>query len=345
VFVVLFFISGLLYLDQYEKRLEDKLLAQGKMIVRLSNLVIVDDIVNYNDISLLSHIEKIESVDNVVYAMILSNKGVVLGHSDVYEIGTVYTDKLSKWAITTKDFTYKEYLDNGKPILVCASPIVDKELGTVAFIRFGLSKNIITESMQKEKKNLLIFCVIFYVIFIIIFCLFFYTEISRPLGMIKDGVYLLKDNITSLKFKIKQKDEIGELYSNINSFIAQVSDMKCKINENEDKILDSEEYRLEKVITILKQDSDVLIANNENKVIFSKILFQDFLKEDSKGFHIMDALKNTDLISILTEAYSNKTEIVKQEITIGLSKYIVNIFLLEQKAPFFNKTILIINRV
>ena len=345
LFFVLFFISGILYLDQYEGRLENKLISQGKLIVRLSNLVLVDDVVNYNDISLLNHIEKIESVDNVLYAMILSNKGVVFGHSDVYEIGNVYKDKLSNWAISVKDFTYKDYLDNGKNIFVFAAPIVDKELGAVAFIRFALSKNIVTESMKQEKKYILIFCLIFYSLFVIVFFVLFYSEVSKPLSMIKDGVKLMKDNLSNFKFKLKQKDEIGEIYGNINEFVNQISG-SIKDNEcDRENILNSEEKRLEKVITILKEDSDIVIANNENKVVFSRVLMEDFVKTDCNDLHIMDALKNSDLISILTEAYSNKTTVVKEQIKLGTKKYGVDIFILEKQAPFANKTIIIINKI
>ena len=36
--------------------------------------------------------------------------------------------------------------------------------------------------------------------------------------MIKDGIKLMKDNLSNFKFKIKQKDEIGEIYKNIKRF-------------------------------------------------------------------------------------------------------------------------------
>ena len=345
IFFVLFFVSSILYLDRYENGLEDKLVSQGRIIVRLSNLVLVDDIVHYNDISLLSHIEKIESLDNVLYAMILSAKGVVLGHSDVYEIGNVYKDKLSQWAISVKEFTYKNYLDNGKEILVFAAPIVDKELGEVAFIRFGLSKNMIFETLKQQKKVILIFCIIFYSLFSVVFFALFYAEVSKPLNMIKDGIKLMKDNLSNFKFKIKQKDEIGEIYKNINDFVDQISGIMKESETHKDKILSLEEKRLEKIIANLKEDADILIANNENKVVFSKVTFADFVKEDCSNIHIMDALKNQELVGILTEAYSDKTDFVKQEITLGLSKYNVNIFLLKHEGPFANKTIILINKI
>ena len=107
---------------------------------------------------------------------------------------------------------------------------------------------------------------------------------------------------------------------------------------HKDKILSLEEKRLEKIIANLKEDADILIANNENKVVFSKVTFADFVKEDCSNIHIMDALKNQELVGILTEAYSDKTDFVKQEITLGLSKYNVNIFLLKHEGPFANKT-------
>ena len=56
IFLVLFFVLSNLYLKQTKMALEDKVLNQAKIIVRLSNLVIVNDITNYNDIALLNYI-------------------------------------------------------------------------------------------------------------------------------------------------------------------------------------------------------------------------------------------------------------------------------------------------
>ncbi len=347
ILVTLLGLSSALYLDQYKQRLLDKVLTKAKLVVRLSNLVIINDITNYNDISLLAHIEKIESVDDILYAIIFSNNGTVIGHSDVYEIGNKYKDPLTTWAIETKDFSYKDHVEEGKSILVCAAPIVDKELGPIAYIRFGMSKDSVVTGLKKENKYVFIFNFIFTSLFLIIFLLIFYIDIAKPLTMIKEGIILMKKNLTNFKFKLNKHDEIGEIYSGINSLINEISGVIKSKEHGNDEILVAEEKRLEKIVTsmIANETSDILVVNSENKIIFAKLHKNSFLKGNVIDLHVVDIVSNPDLIRILTDAYSSKNTLIKDTIEIDSKQYSASVFSIEEIKPFLTKTIIILSSI
>jgi len=107
----------------------------------------------------------------------------------------------------------------------------------------------------------------------------------------------------------------------------------------------AEEKRLEQVFSTLKKDADILIADQDNKVIFLKSKIEGIFKADSINLHIMDAINSSDVVSTLTDAYSSKTNVLNQKITIDSTEYSLDVFLLQQEPPFSNKTIVIVNRI
>ncbi|MCP4481869.1 MAG: hypothetical protein GY817_03505 [bacterium] len=342
MFLFLFFILGNLYFKQSKEHLMDKLLSQSKQIVRLSNLVIVNDIKNYNDIALLNFIEKIESVDNILYAIILAADGTVLSHSDVYEIGALYTDSLSKWAINIGKFSYKDYFDNGKKIIVCASPLVDAKVGTVAYIRLGISRSDIDSKLEEYKKNFLVVVIVFIAFFLIFFFIIFYLELLKPITLMRDGVDLMTKNLSKFKFNIKKQDEVAGLFSNINSLVANIEGVLDKLNLEEKVIQTSEQKRIENLVEILNKDSDVIIADSNNKVIFYHNNLNLFGKETLDEKHIMDVFKDSDISGMVADAYSSKEKVLNTKIFIDEKQYVVTVFIINKVTPFKNKTTILV---
>jgi sensor histidine kinase regulating citrate/malate metabolism len=101
---LLFTGTGFYYLNMYGQNLNDNLLDKSRLLIKMYKSIIVQDIVNYNDIALLYHIEKIESIDDINYAVIVDSHSTILAHSDVYEIGKTYNDPLTEWTTNVKIF-------------------------------------------------------------------------------------------------------------------------------------------------------------------------------------------------------------------------------------------------
>lgn len=344
LFLFLFFITGFLYFSQYKKRLIDNLKEQANLIVKISDLNIVNDLNKYNDIALLSHLEKLESLENILNVVILSNNGTVLANTDVYEMGLQYTDKVTNWVINLKRFSFMDSIENGKNVIVFASPLVDKELGIVAFIKFSISKDIYFSNLKKEYKYFFMITFIFISIFIILFYIFFYNFISHPISLMKDGLKLMLDKIDRFKFNIKSKDEIGGVYDNINNLIEKFLNILNEKDLSKNLLIDNEEKRFEELVKNLFKESNVLISDANNKIIFEQILYKDLFKSGCKGIHFLDALNDSDLISFLTESYSNKENIYKKDFFINSEKFFITMIFIKDNNLLINKTIFILDK-
>ncbi|MDR0676105.1 MAG: hypothetical protein LBF97_03580 [Elusimicrobiota bacterium] len=344
LFLILFSISGVFYLKKYETRLINNLIEKAKLIVRMSDISILEDITKYNDISLLSFLEKIESIGDVLNVVIFSNNGTVLANTDVYEMGLQYTDKITNWVINLQNFAYMHSVEANKNVIIFASPLVDKELGIIAFIKFSLSKSSYLELLKKEKKYYFMGIFIFSSLFIILFFLYFYTQISHPLILIKDGSKLLINNLVNFKFNIKSKDEIEDIYNNLNNLVNEFVKMLESKDLEKDVIIKSEEIRIESFFKDAYKDSNILLADSNNKIIYEQTVINGIFKEKTIGMHLLDAINNADLISFLTDAYSKKENILNQEILINEYNYKFSIVFIKKQNILSDKTIFIFNK-
>ncbi len=69
------------------------------------------------------------------------------------------------------------------------------------------------------------------------------------------------------------------------------------------------------------------MADKDNKVVFSNI--SENIQESVIGKHVMDAFKDTDVVDLLAQAYTNKNNIFEGEFDIFNANYRVVVFVLK----------------
>ncbi|MFC1546173.1 hypothetical protein ACFL4O_00450 [bacterium] len=343
-FVLLFCVTGFYYLLSFKADLNDSLIDKARLIAKINKPIMVQDIINYNDIGLLSKLERMESIENLSYAHIVDTKGKVIGHSDVYEIGNTYEDDITKWAVGVKDFAFKKIVKNNEPLFICSAPFQDPELGIVAFLVMGLPRSAINKQVLLERKRFSLFALGFTAVFLIIFMIVFMLKILIPLKLIRDGIKLMATNLNQFKFTIKSSDEIGDIYKNVNDLIAGMSNNMGSLQGTKDELLKEEENRLEEILSIIHEKSFFVITDEDNKVVYSNIPKEMFEQEIS-GNHIMDVFKETDVIQFITDAYSNKGRLIKGQTQLKDKKYDVEAFVVKAKATLKDKTVLIFREI
>lgn len=346
LFIVLFSITGFLYFKKYKKMLINHLQNEANLIIKITDMNMVRDINNYHDIEMLSLFEKIEALENVLNVIVFTSNGTVLVSSNVYDIGIQYNDNITNWVISVQNISFMETVEDGKKVIVFASPLVDKDLGIIAYIKFSVSKDKYFANLKKEYKYFYMSIFIFGFIFIIIFLLYFYKTISHPIKLINDGLKFNNDNknFNILKCDVFGEDDIKVLYENINNLISNFNIIDREKEESKKLVLDEEEKRYETFLTNIFKDSDILISDKNNTIIFSRILTDNIFEKDSGSMHILDAVKDTDMISSLTEIYSNKENVFNTEFIKNDIKYSMNVFFMKDTDGFVYKTILLLHK-
>ncbi len=343
--IILFLTAGFLYFNKYKKMLITNLQNEAELIIKITDMNMVRDINKYNDIEMLALFEKIEALEDVLSVIIFTNNGTVLVNSNVYDIGIQYDDNITKWVIGVQKISFMETVENGKEVIIFASPLVDKDLGIIAYIKFSVSKDKYFANLKKEYKYFYMLVFIFMFIFTSIFLIYFYKSISQPIGLINDGLKFNNDskNFNLLKCDILGEDEIKMLYSNINNLISNFLFINNEKEEDKKLFFHEEEKRYEDLLTNIFRTSDILISDKDNIIIFSRILTDNIFEKAPDTMHILDAIKDPDMISFLTETYSNKENIFNKEFLKNDNKYNINIFFMRDKDGFVYKTILLLN--
>jgi hypothetical protein len=346
VFVLsaLFVGIGLYYINSYRARLDSELVNRGNLITKIYKPIMIQDIIQYNDIMLLSEVENIEAVEDVSYAVVISTQGKVLGHSDVYEIGKTYTDSVTEWGIKVKSFAYMKSIRNNESIFVCSMPIENHEQGIIAYIMIGLSRVPIEKKILTEKTNLFIGAGAVIGVFACLFLIFFYFKISRPLSMIKEGVKLMASNLTEFKFNIKSNDEITDIYTNINDLVKGMGCSIVGLKNTKEELMQEENKRLEEFLKLMFEKDYFIVSDEDNKIIISN-LTEDIIKKDKIiGVHLVDIFKDTELINIISEAYKDKSTIVKGNTDVFGKKFFVRAFVLTGNI-FKSQTIVLLEQI
>ena len=348
LFLLVFLSIGEKVAINYKKKsLEKEIQKRGEMLSEIFAPWCVKALETKDDIFLLGLLNSLKQ-QGVVYDVIIDEEGKVIGHTDVYRLGKIYNDDITKKALQTNKFLIQSYEKSGKGFYDFGVPLLSLA-EKIGVLRFGLSKDELVENLGKfatKMKYLMWAMVIMFSggVFVLV-----HYNVSRPLGKIKESVKLLGGQYLEYKIHTEDKSEIGEISKGIETFINQI---KKELRFQEEKVKKyslMEIERLEKILnTILeKANKRVIVADANNSIIFSNIngrMFSPGQREKIVGIHLLDVIKEGEFVTLLNNAFAKKGEVIKGTIDFSGKKMvsILSIANEEQRGP---KTIIVFENV
>ncbi|MFH1714862.1 MAG: hypothetical protein ABH857_01535 [Elusimicrobiota bacterium] len=339
---ILFTAAGFYYLIARTRQLNENMVQKIDTIIKLYKPLIVQNLIANNDLELVSLIERLETAEDITYSYIINGDRMVLAHSDVYEIGKIYNDDISNWTALSKGIIHKTDIFENESYFSFAYPLIDETQGNLGFLYIRVSRRPIIQAIELEKQNIAIFASVFSLVFIIILLIFIHIGITHPLRLIREGLVLMKNNLTEFKFKITTQNEIGDIYRAINELVGYLGTSAHDIKSAQNELLTLEENRLENTLSTLYNKAVILIADEENKIIFANNEIEG--AGSPLNSHIMDYIKNSDIIHIITEAHNNKGALVTGNVTLNATKHLVKAFVLPASKGLPSKTVLILDK-
>jgi len=134
------------FLPAQERMMKKGLFEKIAAVTVLSKPSLIKALETQDDITLLSSIESISSIEDVNGAYILDQEGKVVMHNKTTEWGAVYKDELSRQAVSGKNLLLQKNVKSGEYLF-------SHPLASSATLVIALSGQKIDETLSSAKKN------------------------------------------------------------------------------------------------------------------------------------------------------------------------------------------------
>ncbi len=296
--VILLVISAISYsmLKKQKEQFTEQLMDLGQSMIRIVANNASDKLLGEEDLALFRLVHDIAETEQIVYADIIDEQGIVRAHSRINEAGQPYVP-LKKTHIVKKEdgLIISRIVDEGEECFFFEAPITFQKI-RVGEVHIAISQKDLLENIRESKDSVLVLTGIILCLGILL-CLGLSAYFSAPIRKLGDMTKALGMGRFNHRVRINRNDEFGDLGS---SFNRMAEDLEIK-----EKIKDSfGQYVTPEVVD--------MILNNPNMTKGSKIE-ATVLFVDIRGFTTLSEGKPPDLIvDLLNEYFARVTEVVNK---------------------------------
>jgi len=218
------------------------------------------------------------------YAMVLSPKGRVLGHTEKNKVGLYINDAISGKLLT--EVKKQIILVNNYRSIDVASPIISND-DFIGWARVSLTQKDITKNLQIITRNGLLYTLLAIVIGAL-FAFFMARGITQGLKHIVDVAEGIKEGDLGLRANISRHDEIGKLGEDFNIMLDTINKSKRDLQavmDNSSAVIYAKDLD-GRYIFINKKWSTLFHVNKEN--IIGKTDHEFFDKDFADKFREND---------------------------------------------------------
>jgi methyl-accepting chemotaxis protein len=312
MFLLMLVFYGLQLLPAEKKLLTDKIYDRGATIAGLSAPIIIKSMDTKDDIILLSQIENIMKLDDIVTVYILDPQGTVIAHNKTGEWGKAYTDSISKRGIKSlKDNFFESAEIKG---YLYTHPLVSETKTSTLFI--GISKQKISDAFSSMMLTAVSMAVPTFFVITILMGFFVSREVTNPLNKFEkllNSILLGKGN--EKIYSCKQGDEIGRIACCLNGLIDKFG---VEIADREYNVMKAKERSSTFINEIAKHfESGLIMTDSEDRVIFLNKKGANAISATEKeviGKHILEFTTNADLIDLTRKSHDNANVLIEEKV-------------------------------
>ena len=297
-----------------------------------SSWVLASDVVGLSEI--LSYQKRYPGLD---YAMVISNRGQVLAHTDATLIGRYLNDQTSHQLLGSKAKPSTQILWQAKQYLDIASPVMSSEQ-LLGWARVGISTHQVEENLKVATRN-----GILYTILAILVGIVFAVVMARGLTAGMNNLLYVTDRVRQGDRKVRadetRYDEVGQLGAGFNEMVVAIEksdqeltiakDVAEKSNLAKSQFIANMSHELRTPLNAIIGYSDML--QDELEDAEPDEIATDLVKINAAGRHLLSLIND---ILDLSKIESGKMETYNETFDIQkiLEEVIVTVqILLEQR--------------
>jgi adenylate cyclase len=296
--VILLVISGISYsmLRKQREQFIGQVMDLGQSMIRIAANNAPDKLLGEEDLALFGLVNDIAGTEQVVYALIIDEQGVIRAHSRIDQAGEPYIPP-EKIRIVKKenDLTISHIIDGGEDLLFFEAPITYQGL-KIGEVHITISQKRLLENIRDSKSSILVLTGIILSLGILL-SLGLSVYFSTPIKELGEMTKALGMGRFSHRASINRNDEFGDLAS---SFNRMAEDLAVK-----EKIKDSfGQYVTPEVVDMILNNPDMTKGSN----IEATVLFVDI-----RGFTSLSEGKPPEwIVDLLNEYFTRVTEVVNK---------------------------------
>lgn len=217
-------------LEKEKKQYIDQLIGLGGSMVRILTTNVPDKLLGEEDLSLFKLMEDMTGGEEVVYAMVTDEKGVIRAHGDLERVGGFYTSPPDLVYLRHSNGVILSTLRHrGEEVLLFEAPLTYQEL-EVGRVYLALSQAQILENIREAKMFFLCLAGLMVaagVLLSLALSLYF----SRPINKLRESVVAVGMGDLSHRVLLNRNDELGELGAAMNR-MAEALVLKERIQDS-----------------------------------------------------------------------------------------------------------------
>ncbi len=243
--------STYFFTQQEREVLLREMTRRGATITRNLATVSTDALISGDHLSLATFVASIMKNEGVAYAMILDEKGKILAHSKISNVGKEYVEPAGLRPLTNEDILIQSFQNQeGHTLTDIAIPINLRNGVQVGAVHVGMSQKSVTEHVNQAFREALSIAAALLLIGVIV-AVFFTNIMMKPVAELMRGVHEIGGGNLNFKIDIKGKNELAilanafnEMTDNLKELYIGVLRAMAKALEHRDKFVGGHDQRV-----------------------------------------------------------------------------------------------------
>jgi len=198
---------------------------RGATIARNLATISTDSLVGNDSLALATFVESTLRNDGVAYAMILDDKGTVLAHNRIENLGKSYVEPAGVRPLTNESILIQPYRNEAKEkVLDIALPITLRNGVRIGSVHVGMAQNANDKLVDEALKEAAWIAAGLLLIGIII-AIFFTQLILRPLHDLVEGAKALGEGDLNYRLRLPGRTEFALLGNAFNEMARRLKEL------------------------------------------------------------------------------------------------------------------------
>ena len=266
-----------------------------------------------DDLVIVDYIERMKRSPMVRYIMVLDGRSRVVFHSDMRNIGKTYQDAASIKTVASDEPVAQEIFYEGENLMDFSAPIV-VDHKKVATLRAGFSRSSIDAGIEDIKENLSVVAVAGMII-VIVGAFIINSGLGVDINHLKNAAREVSRGELPDTINVTGSGEIAYLarvlermFDKFKRDISDIETQKKELRKNYD-------FFVQNIAAFI--DEGIMIMDSDNKVIFANEAAgktAGFSVLGCMGKHMLEVIKNAELIEFLNHCSQNPNTAAMREI-------------------------------
>jgi len=218
-------VSSYFFTQQEREVLLREMTRRGATIARNLATISTDSLVSNDSLALATYVESIMRNEGMLYGMILDEKGTVIAHNRMENVGKAYVESAGVRPLTNEPILIQPYRNEAKQKVIDVSlPIVLRNGVRIGAVHVGMAQSAIDQLVEQAIREAIYIAAGLFLIGIII--AYFFTQlILKPMRELVRGAQVLGEGDLNFKIRVKGRSEFAILGNAFNEMAARLKEL------------------------------------------------------------------------------------------------------------------------